>query len=66
MDRPLVPVLVSAIEHLSVDHLRWGQSWWYGLAGGCQWREEVTWCHGRQCAEHGAKLVWRSLLNQRV
>lgn len=66
MDRPLVPVLVSAIEHLSVDHLRRGQSWWYGLAGDGQWREEVTRCHGGQCAEHGAKLVWRSLLNQRV
>lgn len=33
-----------------------------GMAGDRQGRVEVAGRHGGQCAEHGAKLVWRSLL----
>lgn len=55
-------MLVSAVEHLSVAQLRWRQPGRDGVAGDGQRRVEVAGNHGGQRAEHGAKLVRRSLL----
>lgn len=59
-------MLVSAVEHLSVGQLRWRQSGRDGLAGDRQRWVEVAGHHGRQRAEHGAKLVRRPLLWGRI
>ena len=55
-------MLVSAVQHLSVGQLGWRQSGRDGVAGDGQLRVEVAGHHGGQRAEHGAELVWRSLL----
>lgn len=60
---PCAPVLVSAVQHLSVGQLGWRQSGRDGVAGDGQLRVEVAGHHGGQRAEHVAELVRRSLLS---